>query len=105
MAAFVAQRFYVEHGPALIPGKVQTALEKYLPRKVLTGSKSREGWVQAIISSFNDQGITLFYNLASDCVIHILLSYFRGFYCQLKGQKRWAIVCNIGHYTVQYVKC
>ncbi|KAI0233257.1 Myosin-VIIa [Lamellibrachia satsuma] len=58
MAAFVAQRFYVEHGPALIPGKVQTALEKYLPRKVLSGSKSREGWVQAIISSFNEQGLS-----------------------------------------------
>ena len=59
MSSFVAQRYYVEHGATMIPGKVQTALEKFLPRKVLSGSKSREGWVQAIISSFNDQGITL----------------------------------------------
>ena len=58
MAAFVAQRYYVEHGPTMVPGKVHTALDKYLPRKVLSGSKSREGWVQAIISSFNDQGTT-----------------------------------------------
>ncbi|KAK2172043.1 hypothetical protein NP493_996g00031 [Ridgeia piscesae] len=58
LSSFVAQRYYVEHGATMIPGKVQTALEKFLPRKVLSGSKSREGWVQAIISSFNDQGLS-----------------------------------------------
>ena len=71
MAAFVAQRYYVEHGPSMVPGKVHTALDKYLPRKVLSGSKSREGWVQAIISSFNDQGTTRFVNwlLTLQCVL------------------------------------
>ena len=58
LARFVAQRWYIEHGPEVVPGKLQATLHDYIPEMALSGGRSREGWTQAIIAAFDEQGFT-----------------------------------------------
>ena len=52
MAKLVAQRWFVDHGAEIIPGKLQQDLQKYLPQSSLDGHKNRDGWTNAIIAAF-----------------------------------------------------
>ena len=56
LARFVAKRWYIEQGVEIVPGKLQSTLHDYIPEKALSGGRSREGWTQAIIAAFNEQG-------------------------------------------------
>ena len=58
LAKFVARRVYIEEGGDIIPGKLQSNLHDYMSEKMLSASKNREGWTQAILAAFNAQGFS-----------------------------------------------
>ena len=58
MSRFVAKRWYIEQGHELVPGKLQSSLHEYLPKSALSGGKSRDGWMQAIMASFDELGFS-----------------------------------------------
>ena len=54
-----AQRYYVDQGQSIVPGKLQASLHQYIPdRKLKESSKNRDGWTQSIMSSFEEQGFS-----------------------------------------------
>ena len=56
LVRLVARRWYIEEGHDIIPGKLQARLQTYLPKSSLAGGKSRDGWTNAVMASFTEQG-------------------------------------------------
>jgi len=60
VARFLARRWYVDHGDAIIPGQLHTSLGDMLPQQLLGGvsAKSRDAWTQAVIAAFDKMGLS-----------------------------------------------
>jgi len=59
IARFLARRWFVDHGPIIIPGQLHSSLGNMLPQQMLVGgaNKSRDTWTQAIIVAFDKMGL------------------------------------------------
>jgi len=53
---FVSRRWYIEKGEEITSSLLQASLHEFLPRSLLVGTKSRDGWSQAVVTSFIQMG-------------------------------------------------